>query len=211
VERLPRSISSFDLSRTGTFLVLLGRIPQAELCDQIELLQKIIRLWVICRFIESRWRCWGDDTIIAANPKDPFYSWESPPPYLDYQFASVIIQRILVPLRDDILRDLQSMVNEHKPKDWYVTFLASFILLHNYELQMMFQLQFAARRQSPVSFCFNLRVTPCDLADEQRCDIWTCHSCEQPTQAPRPSSRISTTAAKASGHSGLNSTGVRQS
>lgn len=42
------------------------------------------------------------------------------------------------------------MVNEHKPEDWYITFLTSYILLHNYELQMKFQSQFAARRLAKV-------------------------------------------------------------
>jgi hypothetical protein len=120
------------------------------------LLQKVIRLWVVCRFIESRWQCSGDDAIAAANPKDPFYSWQSPPPYLDYQFASIIITRILTPLRDDILKDLQNMMNAHRREDWYVTFLTCFILLQNYELQMDFQLQFARRRNAAVSIYLNL-------------------------------------------------------
>jgi len=70
------------------------------------------------------------------------------PPYLDYQMASIIIQRVLSPLRKDVLRDLQATFNVHSPKDWYVTFLTAFILLQNYEMQMNFQNQFALRRQS---------------------------------------------------------------
>ncbi|KAK3312017.1 hypothetical protein B0H66DRAFT_486618 [Apodospora peruviana] len=121
------------------------------------MLQKTLRLWVACRFIESKWRCWGDsgwadDSIRAANPRDPFYDFDSPPPYLDYQLASIIIHRVLSPLRKDVLRDLQSTLNTHSPKDWYVTFLASFILLQNYEMQMQFQRQFAARRKAEIQY-----------------------------------------------------------
>ena len=94
--------------------------------------------------------CWGDQEVTAENPQDPFYEWQTPPPYLDYQMASVIIYRILDPLRHAVLRELQSMVNEHKPEDWYITFLTSFILLQNYELQMKFQREFAARRSTEV-------------------------------------------------------------
>ncbi|KAK0634456.1 hypothetical protein B0T17DRAFT_586269 [Bombardia bombarda] len=117
------------------------------------MLQKTLRLWVACRFIESKWRCWADngradDPILADNPKDPFYDWDSLPPYLDYQIASVIIHRVLSPLRQDVLRELQSTLNTHSPKDWYITFLTSFILLQNYEMQMQFQSQFAARRNA---------------------------------------------------------------
>jgi hypothetical protein len=119
------------------------------------MLQKTLRLWVACRFIESKWRCWsddgwGDNPVLTNNPRDPFYDWESLPPYLDYQIASIIIHRILTPLRKDVLRELQSTFNKHDPKDWYVTFLASFILLQNYEMQMKFQKEFAARRKAPV-------------------------------------------------------------
>src|SRR4051812_2927072 len=114
------------------------------------MLRNTIRLWVACRFIESRWRCWGDDAIAAKNPQDPFYEWQSPPPYLDYQLGSIIIHRILVPLREAVLRDLQALFNEHRSQDWFITFLTTYILLLNYEIQMLFQLQFAERREAPV-------------------------------------------------------------
>ena len=121
------------------------------------MLKKTLRLWVACRFIESKWRCWAgsgwaDDEIRAANPQDPFYKdLDSLPPYLDYQIASIIIHRILSALRKDVLRDLQSTLNTHNPQDWFATFLTSFILLQNYEMQMLFQRQFAARRKAQVS------------------------------------------------------------
>ncbi|KAB5551077.1 hypothetical protein GE09DRAFT_965280 [Coniochaeta sp. 2T2.1] len=117
------------------------------------LLRQTLRLWVVCRFIESRWRCWTDqeeEDITQQFPGDPFYDWMSPPPYVDYQFASIIIHRVLTPLREEILRELEKMVEKHKPEDWYVTFLTAFILLHNYELQMQFQRDFARRRRAPV-------------------------------------------------------------
>ncbi|KAK4456936.1 hypothetical protein QBC42DRAFT_237499 [Cladorrhinum samala] len=124
-----------------------------------DMLRKTLRLWVACRFIESKWRCWApgpgwpDSDIRATNPQDPFYKdIDSLPPYLDYQIASIIIHRILSPLRKDVLRDLQTTFNIHSPKDWFVSFLTSFILLQNYEMQMLFQRQFAARRQARVQY-----------------------------------------------------------
>ncbi|KXX76430.1 hypothetical protein MMYC01_200182 [Madurella mycetomatis] len=123
-----------------------------------DMLKKTLRLWVACRFIESKWRCWteggwADSEIRATNPQDPFYKdLDSLPPYLDYQIASIIIHRILSPLRKDVLRDLQSTFNVHSPKDWFATFLCSFILLQNYEMQMQFQRQFAERRRAKVQY-----------------------------------------------------------
>jgi hypothetical protein len=70
---------------------------------------------------------------------------------MDYQFASIIIHRVLGPLREQVLRELQRLVSQHRHQDWFAIFLACFILLHNYELQMRFQYDFAARRKSPVS------------------------------------------------------------
>ena len=119
------------------------------------MLQKTLRLWVACRFIESKWRCWAadgrQDSDLYNAPKDPFYDWDSLPSYLDYQIASIIIHRVLGPLRKDVLRELQGTFNVHSPKDWYVSFLTAFILLQNYEMQMNFQRQFASRRKSRVS------------------------------------------------------------
>lgn len=121
------------------------------------MLKKTLRLWVACRFIESKWRCWSDSgwadsDIRALNPQDPFYQdLDSLPPYIDYQIASIIIQHILGPLRKDVLRILQSTFNTHSPKDWFASFLTSFILLQNYEMQMLFQRQFAERRRAEVS------------------------------------------------------------
>ncbi|KAK4198103.1 hypothetical protein QBC40DRAFT_96107 [Triangularia verruculosa] len=123
-----------------------------------EMLRKTLKLWVACRFVESKWRCWAaagwaDGDIMVSNPQDPYYKdIDSLPPYLDYQVASIIIHRILTPLRKDVLRELQATFNVHSPNDWFISFLASFILLQNYEMQMLFQRQFAARRQAKVQY-----------------------------------------------------------
>lgn len=116
------------------------------------LLRDALRLWVVCRFIESRWRCCGDDTLKAENLEDPFHPWISPPPYIDYQVASIFIERILGPLRRNTLNALQTLVLSNKPSNWYPIFLTSFILLHNYGLQVLFQRQFASRRQANVRY-----------------------------------------------------------
>lgn len=115
------------------------------------LLQKLLRLWVVCRFIESGWQVTGNETLSAETLKDPFYDWISPPPYIDYQLASVFMNRILPPLRLEVLRGLQTLVLANKSSNWYQIFLICFILLHNYELQVLFQRQFAGRRKAKAS------------------------------------------------------------
>jgi hypothetical protein len=58
---------------------------------------------------------------------------------------------VLEPLRLETLRALQGLVLANKSSNWYKIFLVSFILLHNYELQVLFQRQFAARRKATAS------------------------------------------------------------
>ncbi len=180
------------------------------------MLKKTLRLWVACRFLESKWRCWSesgwaDEEILAMNPQDPFYKdIDSLPPYIDYQIASIIIQRILSPLRKDVLRILQTTFNTHSPKDWFATFLASFILLQNYEMQVLFQRQFAERRNArvrPPKSSQNPPHAVCLTCRNHRYNTSTCPSSARPTPAPKPSSPTSTTATKASGSSPPASTG----
>jgi len=90
------------------------------------------------------------------NPKNPFGSDDYPPSYMDYQVASILIQRVLMPLREKVLQEYQSMVLDHRPENWFATFLVSFILLHNCELQVQFQLLFAEKRKSVVSAFISL-------------------------------------------------------
>lgn len=117
------------------------------------LLRHALRLWVGCRFVEGKWHCVGEDKLGAAKAKSPYRSpdWVSVPPYIDYQFASVVMHRVLEPLRVATLRTLQRLVEGNKPKDWYTIVLVTFILLHNYERGVFFQRGFWAKRKVPVS------------------------------------------------------------
>ncbi|KAF2630582.1 Clavaminate synthase-like protein, partial [Macroventuria anomochaeta] len=116
------------------------------------LVHKTLRLWVACRFIEGKWRCCGSDVLRAGELKNPFRSpdWVSPPPYIDYQYASIIMHRILGPLSKAVLKELQDLVDKRKPRDWYTIFLVTFILLHNYERGILFQRVFWAKRRMTV-------------------------------------------------------------
>ena len=64
------------------------------------------------------------------------------------------MHRILGPLRRRALSQLQDRVLANKPQYWYSIFLAIFVLLHNYELGVVFQVGFAARRKAIVRLTF---------------------------------------------------------
>lgn len=126
---------------------------------QVKILEDVLRLWVACRFIESGWRCCGNEMLNSQDVKDPYRGddWISPPPYIDYQMSSIIMQLVLAPLRRATLNSLQKMILANKPSNWYIIFLTTFILLHNYELSIAFQRGFSARRQCSVSCLYFLR------------------------------------------------------
>ncbi|KAK3293656.1 uncharacterized protein B0H64DRAFT_326361 [Chaetomium fimeti] len=162
-EYIDRSVTQYMAAYLDDTDPLVWNIFQAAYRASVfplpnEMLKKTLRLWVACRFIESKWRCWSetgwaDSELRAMNPQDPFYQGlDSPPPYIDYQFASIVMQRILNPLRKDVLRILQGTFNTHNPQEWFATFLTCFILLQNYEMQMLFQSQFARRREAQKLF-----------------------------------------------------------
>jgi hypothetical protein len=69
---------------------------------------------------------------------------------MDYQFASVVMHRILGPLRRVVLEELQAMVLANKASNWFTIFLISFILMHNYEMSMAFYRSFSRKRKTQV-------------------------------------------------------------
>ncbi|KAL1981852.1 hypothetical protein VTN96DRAFT_2097 [Rasamsonia emersonii] len=66
--------------------------------------------------------------------------------------SAIIVQRLLLPLRGRVLRELQRLTLQKKPTNWLVIFLSSFIQLHSYELLMKQQRNFALRRNAPVRY-----------------------------------------------------------
>ncbi|OIW22522.1 hypothetical protein CONLIGDRAFT_650532 [Coniochaeta ligniaria NRRL 30616] len=118
------------------------------------LLPAALRIWVACRFLEGGWRPRPDSSTGSQAPDiEPLcFDWKSMPPFVDYQFTSIITEDILRPFGADFLRELQSLFDMHRTDDWFPIFLTSFILLHNYEVEMKFQAEVCRRTQSEVSY-----------------------------------------------------------
>jgi hypothetical protein len=145
------SVSSYINSIVDQSDSLIWTVFQLALeeSQRDRLLKETLRLWVVSRFIESGWKVSGNDKLNSQDVPDPYRpgDWVSPPPYIDFQMASLFMHRILSPLRKNILNELQNRANTKKTQSWYSIFLTSFVLLHNYELGVAFQTGFAARRQ----------------------------------------------------------------
>ncbi|KAJ4311707.1 hypothetical protein N0V84_010304 [Fusarium piperis] len=119
-----------------------------------QLLSDVIRLWVVCRFLEGRWRCVGVDTL-GAEGLSHWYDNEplvQVPPFVNYQMAALFTERILQPLRVTVLKQLQDLILANETRNWFPITLSVFILLHNYEMQCRFHRAFAMRRGFSVRF-----------------------------------------------------------
>uniref|UniRef100_A0A4E9EJY3 Uncharacterized protein n=1 Tax=Gibberella zeae TaxID=5518 RepID=A0A4E9EJY3_GIBZA len=122
--------------------VRLSTFPEPNI-----LLYDVLRLWVACRFLEGRWRCVGSNTF-DTKKLSHYYA----PPFINYQLAALITERVLEPLRITVLRRLENLMLANKKENWFTITLIVFILLHNYELQCGFHRDFARRRNFLVRF-----------------------------------------------------------
>ena len=71
-------------------------------------------------------------------------------PLIDYQFAGIMRDRILVPCRDTVLKELQDKIYEHRNQNLFAIFIATFVLLNTYELLSSQQRDFASQIKAPV-------------------------------------------------------------
>ena len=71
-------------------------------------------------------------------------------PLVDYQFAGIMRDRILVQCRDVVLRELQDKIYEHQNQNVFAIFIASFVLLNTYELLSRQQIDFGSLIRAPV-------------------------------------------------------------
>lgn len=80
-----------------------------------------------------------------SDPKSPYYRKVPVTPVMDFQIDNITICRILLPLKKQILQELQKKVLENRPKDFMEIFLTMYILLHNIELTIAHDRWFAQR------------------------------------------------------------------
>lgn len=159
-------------SPVSYILICQPLMARTDSCTKNLIMRKAIRMWVVCRLVEGGWRCWPDRLAcpqIASDLHGSPDDWDSVPPYLDHQLRSLVTHRILMPVQEELLQELEHLTSKHNPDHWLATFVTSFILLHNYEAQMNFQVKVSKRIQSQVSFssitapylqmslCINLR------------------------------------------------------
>lgn len=112
------------------------------------LLRNALRLWTASRIIEDPWEIIGSERLgmePSNDPGSPYYNKVPVTPVMDFQIDSITIHKILLPLRKQVLQELQKKVLENRRKDFMEIFLTMYILLHNIELTIAHDRWFAQR------------------------------------------------------------------
>lgn len=126
--------------------------------QHLPLVERALKLWVCCRFIEEPWSIVGSETLGMsrdANPNCPYYDRIPVPPIVDLQIDLVVINELLKPELKTILKMLKTMLESNKAwTNWFEIYLAHFILLHNVELTMAHDLWFVKRNNLQVRVQF---------------------------------------------------------
>ncbi|KAJ6446009.1 pre-mRNA splicing factor clf1 [Purpureocillium lavendulum] len=103
--------------------------------DALKLIKLTLTLWVSIRLSTTSGFIVGDETLGMPNSilddTSPSAGKIPMPPVMGAQLDLVLIHHIQTKLRRDMLEILQKLVLKNKQKSWFVTYLVTFILLHN--------------------------------------------------------------------------------
>ncbi|POR31222.1 Uncharacterized protein TPAR_08564 [Tolypocladium paradoxum] len=122
------------LCKTYLRAVRLMRHPSTSM-DSVKLLRLTLTLWVSIRLSTTSSFIVGEETLgmpgDILDETSPNAGKIPMPPVLGAQLDLVLIHHIQTKLRREMLEILQKMVLKNKQGTWFVTYLVTFILLHN--------------------------------------------------------------------------------
>ena len=99
--------------------------------------------------IEGDWH-FSTDTFDVPPEEDKCYLHRAP--FLDYQFAGIVVDRILMPWRSQVLQLLSEHSYANRKSIWFALLLANLFLQHTYGLLMRQQRALAIEFRKPVSY-----------------------------------------------------------
>ncbi|KAI1173498.1 hypothetical protein F4777DRAFT_557525 [Nemania sp. FL0916] len=103
--------------------------------DSHEFLSDVLCLWTAARIVHGGWYFAGPETLGVKHRVGGAVRF-SDALFIDSQFSIIVARDILQPLRNKVLKRLYDLTHSNTSKNWFVLFLANFILLHNYRLLM---------------------------------------------------------------------------
>lgn len=102
--------------------------------------------------IEGDWYFCGTNTFNVPPHDGKSYLHHAP--YLDYQFAGIVVDRILMPWRGHVLKYLSELSYANKKSNWFALLLANYVLQHTYGLLIRQQRALAIEFRKPASHRF---------------------------------------------------------
>jgi hypothetical protein len=103
-----------------------------------------LHFWIAARSTESGWIIRNPESL-GIGPEHKAKLDEIP--YVEHQLTWILRNDFLAPLCAEVLADIQKINASGKADDWLGQFLATFIVLHNYELLVKRQKAFTISRK----------------------------------------------------------------
>ncbi|KAK3328841.1 hypothetical protein B0H66DRAFT_571609 [Apodospora peruviana] len=123
-----------------TYAIAIKTMGEAS-TNEIErkLLTSTLDLWMSVRLTTKSFEIIGDETLemprnLIDDDNNPLHGKIPLPPVMGAQIDSILIHQVQPQLRRNTLEELQKMTQEKKQKTWLITYLVTFILLHNIAL-----------------------------------------------------------------------------
>lgn len=122
-----------------------------------QLLQDTFRLWMSVRlttksvFIVGEERLGMSQDILDETSPTP--GRVPLPPVMGAQLDLILIHHIQSQLRRQVLEKLEKLVSKRKHNTWMITYLVTFVLLHNTSLITAHDAGYARKHAMKVSFC----------------------------------------------------------
>jgi hypothetical protein len=151
-----------------TYAVALSMAKNPSLPeDERELLQSTFKLWMSIRLTTKSFEIVGNDRLgmprdLIKDRDNALFGKTPLPPVMGAQLDSILIHQIQPELRKTTLEALQKLMTVGKsPKSWLMTYLVSFILLHNIALVTRHDAEYARKHGMKVR-----RRAPSKISDE---------------------------------------------
>jgi hypothetical protein len=129
-----RRIAISYFSMGGTKLTVL----------QSKVVSSALRFWITARSNESGWVIRNPHVIgIGSDSTADIHEV----PYVEHQIGWILMNNFLAPFCTTVLRDMQAIYASTQADDWLSKFLATFIILHSYEMLVQRQKAFTIKRK----------------------------------------------------------------
>ncbi|KAH6714741.1 hypothetical protein BKA61DRAFT_575453 [Leptodontidium sp. MPI-SDFR-AT-0119] len=132
-------------SSTFTRKIFAKAFGLAEAQDGLKskVVRSALHFWIAARSTESGWVISNPESL-GMGPEHKGKLLEIP--YVEHQLTWILMNDFLAPLCAEVLADIQQINKSGKAGDWLGQYLATFIVLHNYELLVKRQKAFTISR-----------------------------------------------------------------